>query len=153
MKMSIVIAACVIVLASCSDRQQPSGERTNGYSQEGPKSEEDSLFQVVMNGHDAAMAKLGKLSGYRKRATREADSLANTKTAANKQRAEVLRTLADSLQASENHMNAWMEGFTIDSAQNDKPKRIAYLESEIGKVNVIKNELLGNVARADSLLR
>jgi len=151
MKIPTAIAACLFGIASCSD-PQPSGERVNGYSQ-GPVSVEDSLFQVVMSGHDAAMAKMGKLSGYRKQAIQKADSLTATKNARNLQLAGALRTLADSLQASENRMNAWMEAFSIDSAQDDKPKRITYLESEIGKVNAIKEELLGNVSRADSLLR
>ncbi|MBA4168602.1 MAG: viral A-type inclusion protein [Chitinophagaceae bacterium] len=117
------------------------------------KTKEDSLFQEVMDGHDAAMARMGRLAGLRKEATKKADSLARIKTPAQEKLITSLRMVAENLQASENKMNAWMEGFSIDSAKNDKDKRIAYLESEKLKVNAVKDEVLGTVAVADSLLK
>jgi hypothetical protein len=148
MRKTVFIAA--LFVASCSDNSSTAPERTNGYTHD-MKTKEDSLFQEVMDGHDAAMAKMGKLAGLRKEATKKADSLAES--SANGKLTTSLRMAAQNLQASENKMNAWMEGFSIDSAKDNKNKRIAYLESEKIKVNSVKDEMLGAIAVADSLLK
>lgn len=110
------------------------------------------MFQQVMNGHDAAMAKMGKLVGLRKRLAHRIDSLSKPGSRANKIARANLQDLADRLQASEAAMNAWMEAFSIDSAKNDREKRMAYLQSEVRKVDTVKDHLLANVAEADSIL-
>ncbi len=150
MKNLLLAAAMGLFFASCSDN---SSERTDGYSHSKETlSQEDSLFQAVMNGHDAAMAKMGKLSGLRKQVAEKADSLSRLKVAGQGQ-VQSLRGLAERMQSAENNMNTWMETFSIDSAKDDKEKRISYLQAEINTVNKIKEDILGTVAEADSVLK
>lgn len=150
MKTTIALLALCFFGISCSDHS--AHERTNGYS-ETPVTKEDSLFQQVMNGHDAAMAKMGKLAGLRKQADRQIDSLRKHRSPDNDARISSLRDIAGKLKAAENNMNGWMEGFSIDSVKENKEKRIAYLESEKAKVYAVKDQLLLGVAEADSVLK
>jgi hypothetical protein len=106
-----------------------------------------------MDGHDVAMAKMGKLAGYRKQTLQKADSLSKSNPAKKRELIQSLHSTAEILQASENKMNSWMEGFSLDSAKEDKAKRIAYLEAEKIKVDKVKNDVLSSIALADSLLK
>ena len=56
-----------------------STDRKDGYSQTAT-TPEDSLFQEVMNAHDTAMAKMGKMVGYRKQFDANVDSLKKAKS-------------------------------------------------------------------------
>jgi len=151
MKKIMLFAAIITALVSCSDNSQAPA-RTNGYS-DVPKTKEDSLMQEVMDGHDVAMAKMGKLAGYRKQTLQKADSLSKSNSAKKGELIQSLHSTAEILQASENEMNAWMEGFSLDSAKEDKAKRIAYLEAEKIKVDRVKTDVLSSIALADSLLK
>jgi hypothetical protein len=46
-----------------------------------------------------------------------------------------------------------MEEFKADSAQNDKEKRVAYLEKEKDKVNRMKERVLSSISSADSIFK
>ena len=152
MKKIILFASFFGLLVSCSNPPSSPPERTNGYTHD-LKTKEDSLMQDIMDGHDAAMAKMGRLAAYGRQAKQKADSLAKLNAAADQPLLKSLRNLADELQASENKMNAWMEKFAIDSAKNDRARRIRYLQSEKAKMTMVRNEVLAGIARADSLLK
>lgn len=111
----------------------------------------DSLFQQVMDGHDAAMAKMGKLKSYRKEFDKKADSLDKTKAPAKKELVATYTEMSSQLKHAEDRMNAWMEGFSIDSATDDTNRRIQYLNDEKVKVDSVRQEILSVLAKADSL--
>jgi hypothetical protein len=136
-------------LSACSDADAPE-DRTDGFTHNA-KTLEDSLFQDIMDGHDAAMAKMGKLVSYRKKALQKVDSLQKSKAA--QAWVDTFSALSANLASAEQNMNVWMEGFILDSAKEDLNRRVAYLESEKKKVEKVKNQVLGVIARADSLLR
>lgn len=143
------IAAIVIVLiAACGSDSE---DRTNGYS-DTPKTTEDSLFQQVMDGHDEAMAKMGKLRGYSKQVDQKIDSLGKLKGSATRGILDAYGTLKNELTTAEAGMNKWMEDFKIDSAQDDIPKRIEYLEDEKKKVEQVREQILSVLSKADTLL-
>ena len=150
MKKILFSAALIAIFTGCSDNAATS-ERINGFTHE-LKNQEDSLMQEVMDGHDAAMAKMGKLAAYRKVAVKKIDSLVKAKSA-DLQQTGSYKKLADGLKSAEDEMNEWMGSFSIDSAKNDKQRRIAYLRSEKSKVTKVKEEILGIISRADSLFR
>lgn len=148
MKLSFLFA--LVVLVSCADNS--SVERKDGFSNT-PKNPEDSLFQDVMDLHDQAMAKMGKLAGYQKQFTSRIDSLKKVKSSAKTTLTKEYGDIKANLKQTEDKMNTWMHEFSIDTLQDDAKRRIAYLESEKSKVTAVKDEILSVLSRADSALK
>lgn len=146
----IIFSAILFLFAACGE--DTSGDRKDGYS-DNSKNPEDSLFQAVMDGHDEAMAKMGKLSGYRKQIEQKLDSLNKVKSSAKAGLIKTYEEISGKLKDAEDGMNRWMQEFVIDSAQEDAKRRINYLESEKSKVNKVKDEIFEMLSRADSLLK
>jgi hypothetical protein len=149
MKKSFFGLIIVFVFIACGGNS--SEERKNGFT-ETAKNPEDSLFQEVMDGHDAAMAKMNKLTGYRKQVDQRLDSLKKVKSPAKKTLVSNYIRLNEKLKTAEDDMNKWMDAFIIDSAQDDTKRRIEYLQSEKIKVDMVKQQVLNAVASADSVL-
>jgi len=139
----------LIIIASCADNA--SEERKDGFSDTG-KNPEDSLFQDVMDQHDEAMAKMGRIAGYRKQFDVKLDSLKKLKSSG-KESVEKYREISADLKKAEDGMNNWMHEFSIDSAQGNIELRLQYLESEKAKVTRVKEEILSALSRADSALK
>jgi hypothetical protein len=140
--MKIYVVIILAVLAACDDKPQ---ERKDGFTQTATNPE-DSLFKAVMDEHDIAMPKMKKLAVARVRI----DSLSKTKP---KSQRAPLEAISTDLKNAEDHMNAWMEQFSIDSAQGDTQKRLEYLAGEQVKAAKVKDEVLGSLAKADSVLK
>lgn len=142
-----------IGLNSCGDNAQNS-DRKNGYSTD-LKTQEDSLFHDVMAGHDAGMAKMGKLSGLIKTVKHQLDSIqqlpAAARNSATQYQLALNGVLAD-LQKAEAGMNEWMEKFSIDSAKGNPDARVKYLESEKSAVNNVRDQMINSINAADSIL-
>lgn len=150
-----VIGFCLIAAACNNSGGNEAEQRTNGYT---PvlKTREDSLMHEVMEGHDAGMAKMGSLIGAQKDVQKVIDSLQKLAPRAKAAIASYRRSLDSSLvqlRQAEDEMNAWMRGFKMDSAKQDKDLRIQYLESEKGKVTRVKDDILQSLQTADSLLK
>ena len=140
--------AIMICLVACNDNNNGQ-DRKNGYS---PANKDDSLFHEVMEGHDAAMAKMGKLTGSIKMTQQKLDSL-DKSPSPDKDRINTFKTLSEELKKAENDMNDWMEKFSIDSARDNESVRLDYLESERRKVDNIKEAMLQSLGKADSLFQ
>ena len=147
--MKLLIFLAFIILVSCGDN---STERKDGFS-ETAKNSEDSLFQDVMDQHDEAMSKMGKLAGYRKQFDAKLDSLKKVKSSAKESIQKNYEAISAELQQAEDKMNTWMQEFSIDSAQDDTKRRLEYLESEKTKVTKVKEEILSVLSKADSAVR
>jgi hypothetical protein len=150
-KFLIGLGILFILVQACQDNTDTAAERKNGYT---PvlKDRGDSLYHEVMKGHDTGMAKIGRLTGSIKRLNFDIDSLKKQKKPDLKLQ-QVLVSVREDLVQAEYSMNTWMHEFVADSAQNDKEKRIAYLESEKIKVNKMKDRILSGLARFDSLYK
>lgn len=135
---------------ACADNS--SEERKDGYS-ERATNPEDSLFEEVMHGHDTAMAKMGRLSRYRKDVDAKLDSLEKKGSKASASLKSTLKELGADLKRAEDGMNQWMQDFDIDSAQENVERRIDYLKNEKIKVDDVKEKILETLKRADSLLK
>ena len=109
-----------------------------------------------MDGHNVAMAKMGRLTRAEQASRRLLDSIQKLPGKA-KQAAEPLRIKLDTLQKelsyAEFAMNKWMEEFNMDSALNNIEQRIDYLKSEKLKVSKVKDAILESLQKADSVLK
>ena len=138
------------ITIGCKDETPPKEEpRKDGYTKN-LKTKQDSVFQEVMDGHDVGMAKMGKISGYLKMIQASLDSAKKQKSA-DKNVVAALKSVSADLSQAEYSMNRWMEEFKLDSAENNEPVRIAYLESERDKINKIRDRIMNSIKRADSL--
>jgi hypothetical protein len=142
------LAVISMMVLACNNSQDKAAERKDGYSSE-PKSETDSLFKKVMEGHDVGMAKMGALKKYNGIAQSKIDSV--QKLPASRQDKNYLQevmTLQQQLINAEKGMNEWMEGFNTDSSSS-----VGYLKSELQKVNIVRDNILNSLSKADSLLK
>jgi len=133
---------------ACNNGEDKAAERKDGFSNE-PKTETDSLYKSVMDGHDIGMAKMGALKKNNGIAQSKIDSV--QKLPAGKQDKVYLQevmTLQQQLTNAEKGMNEWMEGFNLDSSKSNN-----YLKSELQKVNIVRDNILNSLAKADSLFK
>lgn len=149
----VLVAFITIGLVACNNSEN----KHNGPDQNNkPKTQVDSLYKDVMDGHDIGMAKMGKLTRAEQTARRLLDSIEKLPAKA-KQAAVPLKIKLDSLQKdlsyAEFAMNKWMEEFNMDSAVNNVQERINYLSSEKLKVSKVKEAILGSLQKADSILK
>ena len=77
MKASLFLAAGILLLTACNSGDEHAGHRMDGFS-DVAKTPEDSLFKLVMEGHDVGMAKMGKIKEAQKLAQAALDSLNKT---------------------------------------------------------------------------
>lgn len=148
----LLIAIACFLTAACGDHSADN-TRTDGYSNK-PLTKEDSLDKDVMDGHNAAMAKIGLIRKYLVQIKQEQDSL--VKLPVEKRDVLYLQMLGElekDLNAADQGMNNWMEAYVVDSARDNKELRIQYLTAEREKVNAVKKQVLESVQRADSLLK
>lgn len=146
----LAVVLSVIHVMSCNDKH--TGHRKDS----GPRTQADSLFNDVMDGHNIGMAKMGKLTRAEQTTQRLLDSITKLPAKA-RQAAEPLKAKLDSLQKdlsyAEFAMNKWMDEFNVDSAVNNLQQRINYLGEEKLKVTKVKDAILSSLQKADSILK
>jgi hypothetical protein len=142
--MKIYTVIILAALTACGGNKTEE-ERKDGFTQTATNPE-DSLFKAVMDEHDIAMPKMKKLAVARVRI----DSLAKTKP---KNERKDYESISGDLKNAEDHMNEWMNQFSIDTLQDNTQRRIEYLSSEKVKASKVKDEVLSSLAKADSVLK
>jgi len=143
---SLAIAVSFLLFVSACNNQ--SGEQEE-------KSFADSLFDNVIAGHDVAMPKMMKLERLQRQAKEAIDSIEQLPSAKRRMLADYKAQLDSALKAldyADFAMTTWMQEFKYDSLKNDAQMRIKYLQSELDKVNKMKDAVLGSIGKADSLL-
>ncbi len=157
MKSFIVLftAMVLMILAACKSPDKKNAQE-NTDNKEAAKTAADSLMNDVMDGHDAGMAKMGKLNAMEKTVQRVLDSIAKlpakAKQAAGTYRAK-LEEMVNDLRSAKAGMEKWMDEFNMDSAVNNMEQRIKYLTEEKLRVSEVKKSILGSLQKADSLLK
>jgi hypothetical protein len=153
MRRILVLGIALTAFIACKNASNEATDRKDGFSAVA-KTPEDSLFQLVMDGHDVGMEKLGKIKGYLIQAKAGLDSVAKLKDSPEK---EILQQaymdVQEDLNYAEFSMNTWMEGFNPDSARENMDARLQYLTSEKEKVDKVKESILSSLQRADSLFK
>lgn len=155
MKKKVLIAAMALaVLAACNNQKEQEGH--GGHGKHAPQTREDSLMAEVMDGHDAGMAKYGKLQAMEKKARAAIDSIGRLPLKV-QQELTPYKVQLDSLAADLSYaifaMDKWMEEFRMDSAKDNLDARIQYLLDEKMKVGKVKEAILNSLGKADSLLK
>lgn len=149
----LLIAALTLTSACHHDKKQ---EEHSGHKREVPQNQEDSLMADVMDGHDAGMAKYGKLQAMEKKVKAALDSIGKLPAKAQQELAP-LKARLDSTVADLSYaifaMDKWMEEFDMDSARSNLEARIKYLLDEKMKVGKVKEAILNSLSRADSVLK
>ncbi|MBZ5857491.1 hypothetical protein [Flavihumibacter profundi] len=153
MKQIFLLAACLSFFAACNNPSHDNTDRKNGFSEKA-KTPEDSLFQLVLDGHDFGMGKMGKIKGYQQQAIQALDSVSKLpESATKKQLMQTYLDLKEDLAYAENSMDSWMTGFNPDSAKENAEARIKYLTGEKAKVDKVKESILTSLQRADSIFK
>jgi hypothetical protein len=150
----IALVSFGLMAGACNDASHNEhAAQSNGYTAPVLKTREDTLFHEVMKGHDAGMAKVGKLRKNIDETTHRLDSLsklpAKKVDAAYKQ---ALTSLQTDLKKADDEMDNWMQQFKLDSMAGNKELRNKYLEGERVKVTAVKEHILSVLQQADSLL-
>lgn len=144
----LLIAIVITSWLACNE--EPAG-RKDGYTPQ-LKTKEDSLYHDVMQGHDVGMAKIGKVRKYIDQTQKAIDSI-NKLPKPDESYKRTLITLNDDLKTADSGMYAWMDKFRPDTLTDNKTLRIQYLESEKQKVEIVKENILNSLNRADSLFK
>ena len=145
----LLIAISFLFFIACTENQKPA--RTDGFTKV-LVTKEDSLLQEVMDGHDAGMARMLKLSKYQKKVADAIDSIGKLPSAKrDKAYLTTLEELKEELSYAENSMNLWMEGFKMDSLKDQPTLRLTYLEQQRTTVLKVKEAILNSLGRTDSL--
>lgn len=142
-----------IFITACKNADKKNNDNSN---QSSVKTTADSLENEVMDGHNAAMAKYGKLQAMQNEAQRLLDSIARLPSKARQAATSLkakLSELAEKLGSAKDAMDNWMEEYNMDSAVNDMEQRIKYLSEEKSKVSKIKESILNGLQEADSLFK
>src|SRR6218665_24608 len=144
----LLLAASAALLLSCGNN--------TGTTKSTEKTLSDSLFDAVIDGHNAGMAKMPKLTDAKKKAQVIIDSIRQLPAKAKQAAAPYLArldSLKKELDNAESAMNTWMDEINIDSANNDVEKRVKYLTDEKEKVSKVKAAIVSSLQKADSLLK
>lgn len=152
MKAPLYLAAGLFILTACNNADEHASHRTDGFS-DVAKTPEDSLFKLVMEGHDVGMAKMGKIKEAQKLAQVTLDSLNNTTGLGKEALQQALMDVQEDLNYAEYSMNTWMEEFNVDSARDNREVRLTYLKAEQEKVDKVKNAILESLRVADSIFK
>lgn len=142
MKQAIVYIWAGMVLAGCGGRQATVKR----------KPVTDSLMELVMEGHDAGMAGVGKAERAGRSLTHVMDSLGKAPRAAPAS-TQAFRRAKTALDSASGRMDRWMQGFDMDMPGMDSAAKINYLEANLAAIRTIDDSLNGAVRMADSLLK
>ncbi|MFI5132747.1 MAG: viral A-type inclusion protein [Chitinophagales bacterium] len=153
-KISFILSAFAFVfVVSCNNSGNKNAEQGTDAK---VKTKADSLMDDIMDGHNFGMGKMSKLSSMEKRVQQAIDSIDKLPGKAKKAAVDYkidLDSLLTRLKSAEDGMNSWMDGFNMDSAENNIELRIKYLESEKLKVSGVKEKIVTSLQKADSLLK
>jgi DNA repair ATPase RecN len=138
----------LLCITACNNNKD-----TKAKEADAPKSKADSLMADVMDGHDAGMARYGRLKSRKNEIQAAIDSLSklpnSEQVAKLKQNFSVIASeLNDAIAA----MDKWMEEFNMDSAVNNMEQRVNYLMNEKLKVGRVKDAMMKGLQEADSAL-
>jgi TPR repeat protein len=156
--LSFVVFLVFILIAGCknADKKKDASQGITGIENNTPQTAADSLMEEVMDGHNVAMSKYGKLSAMQKDAQRILDSI-NKLPAKAREAMMPLKTkltgVVEDLKSAKAGMDKWMDEFNMDSSINNMVLRIKYLTEEKLKVSKVKESILNGLQKADSLLK
>ena len=152
--LKIIVVAGLFVIASCNNKKKKDPGGVLGNNEKVSGSPADSLMEAVMDGHNIAMAKYGRLKAMQNEVKRRIDSIGQLPSKIRQASATLenkLLELDHELNSARESMDKWMEEFNMDSAVNNAAQRIKYLTEEKIKVGKVKEAVLSSLQKADSV--
>ena len=142
----------LVVLVGLCSCEEDAGNPGSSNVEARLKTPEDSLFHQVMEGHDAGMAKIGRLKKYSSQLQAAIDSI-NKTSSAEKSEIPGLKRVKDSLDAANASMFTWMDGFKADTLTGMVTERMEYLEMQKASVTIVRDRIFNSLRLYDSLDR
>jgi hypothetical protein len=146
-KIALILIAGIIVIGCNSTEERQTGNRV-------VRSEEDSMFDVVNEGHIIGMGKMDDMDAAKQRTKVLLDSIAKLPAKARDAAAPYaakLKDAYDDLTGAEGKMNKWMKEFADN--YNKTKEKVSFLKDEKIKVDDMKESILSSLAKSDSVLR
>ena len=137
---NLTVLASIILLAACGHSKKKETQ-TNG------EISLDSLKSEVLSIHDEVMPKMGELRRTRKDLLFRADSLMETDA----ERAAMLTTVADEIDAANESMMQWMRAYEPEFEGTDEEIR-QYLEDQKVAIQKVKDDMLGSLKKGKKVL-
>lgn len=144
---SVMIIFLALLMVSCTGGDRHSDQLTPIKSVKTPV---DSLFEEVMQGHDAGMAKLGRLKKNSQLLSRQIDSLGKAGIK-DKLSMAGMKRVKDSLEAAHAAMFEWMDGFKADTLVDAPAQRIEYLRGQKLSVDMVRDRIMNSLRLYDSV--
>jgi hypothetical protein len=145
----IAFATFFLALAACNNNQSTLEEVAAVPS----KTPEDSLYNLVMDLHDVAMPKMGKLMGYQKTIQQQIDSLQGANASNNVAAIEKLKQLKMQLANAESQMNEWMAQFEPDPKMPTTEERANYFAAQQVKAKKMRDDIFAALDSAAATLK
>jgi hypothetical protein len=145
----LVLLSMTALLFSCgSGSQSPADAGQNNSSV--PKSKSDSMYKAVMDGHDAAMRKMGEIAKYSTLIKQYKDSLqkSGSKDALKE---SALDSALQGLTDAEDAMNKWMVAFDPDKAGAAEESRLAFYTGEEEKITAVEAKMDSSIMAAKKI--
>ncbi len=147
---SFLLIFLLFLFVACNNENKTSQPETT------PKTAADTLMHDVMDGHNEAMSRMGKLNTMEKGLQTIIDSIeklpVKTKRALAPYKIQLDSALKN-LRSAKEGMEKWMDSFNMDSAITNMEQRMKYLADEKLKVTNVKENILNGLQKADSLLK
>ena len=143
----MLLLSITALLFSCgSGSQSPAGQNNSSV----PKSKSDSMYKAVMDGHDAAMRKMGEIAKYSTLIRQYKDSLqkSGSKDALKK---SALDSALQGLTDADEAMNKWMVAFDPDKAGAAEETRLAFYTSEKEKLTAVETKMDSSIVAAKKI--
>ena len=115
-----------------------------------PKTLSDSLYKLVMEGHDVSMAKMGEIVRLKKEISQQKDSIAKLKTK-DKEKLTGLDTVFNHLVYAEKLMNKWMDDFNPDKAGATEEQKVSYFKKEQEKIDTVNVHIINSIDAAKKI--
>lgn len=148
MKKSILILPALFLLLACNSNKKPKKE-------DGPQTGVEKLMQEIDDIHIEGMSKMAALTKFNQQTRKKIDSIsalpARESVAAYKAK---LDSLSADLSRAESNMEQWMNDFynNPDTLSDNESLRMQYLEGQKSKAAEIRDAIIKNIQKADSLL-
>lgn len=132
----------LVVLAACG---KPSGQNDEGADdQDVNEDPNQALYDMVMDVHDEVMPKMDDI--YKIKSQLQ-EKIVNSPDLV-QERKDALEKMILSLDSANNAMMVWMRQFNRPSDSLDVEEARAYLESQMEKINAVKETMLSTLEEA-----
>lgn len=144
-----ILVAGTIAMASCGNEAEQA--KANADAQ--VASLGDSLYKQVMDLHDEAMPKMGKLKGLQTAAQVQIDSLTKLKKADLQPMIDKLTALKAQLAAAEKGMDDWMTQLDIDKVNAAIDEKARYFTDQKVKAQKMRDDIFAALDSAAAVIK